>query len=60
MSRGQEQASKRNSAPRGSRDRDWDLWDFGTGQTDCRGPAWPWNTCKQLNSSELEGDWRLS
>jgi hypothetical protein len=25
MSRGQEQASKRNSAPRGSRDRDWDL-----------------------------------
>jgi len=55
MSRGQERASKRNSAPRGSRDRD-----CGAGQIDCSGPVRPSNTCKQLNSSELEGDWRLS
>ena len=55
MSRGQERGFKRNSAPRGSRDRDW-----GAKQIDCSGPAWPWNTCKHMNSSELEGDWRLS
>ena len=55
MSRGQEQASKRNSAPRGSRDRDCDVR-----QIVLSGPETVKSTCKHMNSSELEGDWRLS
>jgi hypothetical protein len=67
MSRGQEQATERNSAPRGSRDRDDVtckslLKRLNASVNQTGGDRW----CQleqqstQVDSGELEGNWRLS
>jgi hypothetical protein len=62
MNRGQEQSTKRNSAPRGCRDRDARTRESDDGIS---GPVTAGGREHeiefiQMNSGELEGNWRLS